>query len=127
MCISTHPFFRETDFKKSLDCDRIAPMDCSPITDTLYLGTTPESEDYNRLRDLGITLVINMRIEQRPHPDQHNEPMRVIHYRTIDHPFLPIPMKKARALRWMKSQAAEKFSFTVMVGGTARLRWLPAF
>ena len=92
MCISTHPFFRETDFKKSLDCDRIAPMDCSPITDTLYLGTTPESEDYNRLRDLGITLVINMRIEQRPHPDQHNEPMRVIHYRTIDHPFLPIPM-----------------------------------
>ena len=67
-------------------------MDCSLITESLYLGTTPEREDYDRLRDLGITLVINMRMEQRPHPDSHNEPMPVLHYRTIDHPFLPIPL-----------------------------------
>jgi protein-tyrosine phosphatase len=68
-------------------------MDCSPITDTLYLGTTPEKpEDYNQLRSLGITLVINMRIEQRPNPDPHNQPLRTLHFRTIDHPFFPIPI-----------------------------------
>lgn len=68
-------------------------MDCSPITNTLYLGTTPEPDDYDHLRSLGITLVINMRFEQRPHPDPHNEPMQTIHLRTIDHPFFPIPMR----------------------------------
>jgi len=68
-------------------------MDCSPITDTLFLGTTPEPEDYDRLRSLGISLVINMRVEQPPHRDLHNEPMCTLHYRTFDHPILPIPIR----------------------------------
>jgi protein tyrosine phosphatase (PTP) superfamily phosphohydrolase (DUF442 family) len=69
-------------------------MDCSPITDSLSLGTTPENpEDYERLRKLGITLVINMRVEKRPRPDVHPEPIRTIHFRTIDHPFFPIPIR----------------------------------
>ncbi len=67
-------------------------MDCSPITPTLYLGTTPEPEDYKRLRALGITYVINMRFEQRPHADPHPEPIYTLHFRTFDHPFFPIPM-----------------------------------
>ena len=67
-------------------------MDCSRITDTLYLGTTPEPEDYDHLRARGITLVINMRIEKRPNPDFHHEPIRTLHFRTFDHPFFPIPI-----------------------------------
>lgn len=67
-------------------------MDCSPITPTLYLGTTPEPEDYPRLRALGITYVINMRFEQRPHADPHPEPIYTLHFRTFDHPLLPIPI-----------------------------------
>ncbi|GAB4580448.1 MAG: hypothetical protein Fur0022_31890 [Anaerolineales bacterium] len=67
-------------------------MDCSPITETLYLGTTPEPEDYNRLRALGITCIINMRFEQRPYPDPHPQPISTLHLRTFDHPFLPIPI-----------------------------------
>ena len=67
-------------------------MDCSLITPTLYLGTTPEPEDYPRLRALGITYVINMRFEQRPHADPHPEPIYTLHFRTFDHPLFPIPM-----------------------------------
>lgn len=67
-------------------------MDCSCITDTLYLGTTPAPKDYDYLRALGITLVINMRFEQRPFPDPYHEPMRALHFRTFDHPFFPIPI-----------------------------------
>jgi protein-tyrosine phosphatase len=61
-------------------------MDCSSITDSLYLGTTPEREDYDHL-------VINMRIEKRPNPDFHHEPIRTIHFRTFDHPLFPIPIR----------------------------------
>jgi len=68
-------------------------MDCSPITDTLFLGTTPTPRDYDHLRSLGITLVINMRVEQRPHPDPHHEPIRTLRFRTFDSPFLPIPLR----------------------------------
>lgn len=68
-------------------------MDCSQITSTLFLGTTPELEDYARLHELGITLVINMRIEKRPVPDPHNKPVWTLHYRTFDHPLIPIPIQ----------------------------------
>lgn len=67
-------------------------MDCSPITHTLYLGTTPNPKDYDYLRTLGVTLVINMRFEQRPFPDPYHEPMRALHFRTFDHPLFPIPI-----------------------------------
>ena len=38
-------------------------MNFSPITGDLFIGTTPSTNDYNRLRDLGVRLVINMRKE----------------------------------------------------------------
>jgi hypothetical protein len=72
--------------------DKIVPMDCSPITNSLFLGTTPKKEDYSRLRELGITRVINMRIEKRPYPDLYHEPIQTIHFRTFDHPYFPIPI-----------------------------------
>ncbi len=49
-------------------------MDISKINEDLYVGTTPATEDYDLLRDRGVTLVINMRFESRPHPDDHNPP-----------------------------------------------------
>lgn len=68
-------------------------MNYDRINEYLYIGTTPESVDYNELRDLGIELVINMRFERRPHPDVHNPPMDVLWLRTFDTPLLPIPMR----------------------------------
>jgi protein tyrosine phosphatase (PTP) superfamily phosphohydrolase (DUF442 family) len=38
-------------------------MDFSAITDDLFIGTTPSVSDYDHLRELGVQLVINMRIE----------------------------------------------------------------
>jgi protein-tyrosine phosphatase len=69
-------------------------MDFSPITPDLFIGTTPSAEDYNRLRDLGVRLVINMRFEHRPAPDPHAEPLSLLWLRTIDSPFFPIPVRK---------------------------------
>jgi protein-tyrosine phosphatase len=68
-------------------------MECSRITETLYLGTTPKPEDYDYLRNLGITLVINMRVEQRPFPDPHNPELPSLWFRTFDSPIIPIPMR----------------------------------
>lgn len=41
----------------------ISHMNFSPITDDLFIGTTSSTEDYNYLRELGVRLVINMRVE----------------------------------------------------------------
>ena len=68
-------------------------MDCSQITDELFIGRTPHTEDYDHLRSLGVQLVINMRIERKPYPDEHNPPMPVIRLPTIDSPLFPIPMR----------------------------------
>ena len=68
-------------------------MDCSQITDDLFIGRTPHTEDYDHLRSLGVQLVINMRIERKPYPDEHNPPMPVIRLPTIDSPLFPIPMR----------------------------------
>lgn len=69
-------------------------MNFSKITDFLYIGTTPRSEDYPTLRDLGVGLVINMRFERRPYPDRHDPPMRVLWLPSVDSPFFPISIKK---------------------------------
>lgn len=45
-------------------------MDFSPITCDLFIGATP------LVRDLGVQLVINMRIEHRPRPDPRAEARR---------------------------------------------------
>jgi protein-tyrosine phosphatase len=69
-------------------------MDFSPITPDLFIGTTPSVDDYPRLRDLGVRLVINMRFEHPPAPDPYAEPLSLLWLRTIDSPFFPIPVRK---------------------------------
>lgn len=68
-------------------------MNYSEITENLYIGTTPGPEDYAELRRLGIRLVINMRVERRPYPDAHIEPMRVLWLPSFDSPLVPIPIR----------------------------------
>jgi protein tyrosine phosphatase (PTP) superfamily phosphohydrolase (DUF442 family) len=67
-------------------------MNYSFITPDLFVGTTPSVDDYQRLRELGVRLVINMRREQGPAPDPHAEPLSLLWLRTFDNPFFPIPL-----------------------------------
>lgn len=83
---------RRPDFPSS--CDTIRPMDFSKITEDLFIGTTPSVRDYDRLRDLGVRLVINMRLTYGPRPDPHDPPLLLLWLRTIDSPFFPIPIAK---------------------------------
>lgn len=69
-------------------------MNFSPITDDLFIGTTPSTEDYNHLRDLGVRLVINMRFSIGPRPDLHHTPIQTLWLRSIDSPFFPIAIHK---------------------------------
>jgi protein-tyrosine phosphatase len=71
-------------------------VDCTQITDTLFVGTMPESADYDALRDLGVQLVINMRFERRLRPDPHDPPLSFLWLPTIDHPLFPIPLRSLR-------------------------------
>lgn len=66
----------------------------SNITDDLFIGTTPLVSDYDGLRELGIRLIINMRLTRSPYPDPHHTPIRLLWLRTIDSPFFPIPIAK---------------------------------
>ena len=68
-------------------------MNFSPITADLFIGTTPSKEDYNTLRGLGVTLVINMRVEYRPRKDPHPTPLELLWLPTFDSPLVPIPMR----------------------------------
>jgi protein-tyrosine phosphatase len=74
-------------------CDNISPMDFSPVTDSLFIGTTPSPNDYNYLRELGVKLVINMRMEYRPRKDTVTPPLRLLWLPTFDSPLIPIPIK----------------------------------
>jgi protein-tyrosine phosphatase len=69
-------------------------MDFSWITGDLLIGKTPLVEDYDRLRDLGVALVISMRFEKRPAPDPHDPPLDLLWLRTFDNPILVIPIRK---------------------------------
>jgi protein-tyrosine phosphatase len=71
-------------------------MDFSEITENLFIGTTPRTEAYQLLRRLGVGLVINMRVERRPHPDYHNPPLPVLWLPTFDSPLVPIPLSYLR-------------------------------
>jgi hypothetical protein len=66
----------------------------SNITDDLFIGNTPLASDYDGLRELGIQLIINMRFSRGPYPDPHQTPIRLLWLRTIDSPFIPIPVSK---------------------------------
>lgn len=65
----------------------------SQINDFLYIGTTPEVEDYQRLLSDGIDLVINMRFWTNPHPIDPIEGMKFLWLRSFDNPFIKIPMR----------------------------------
>jgi protein-tyrosine phosphatase len=65
-------------------------VDFSQITDFLYVGATPLPKDYQTLRSLGVSLVINMRVERRPHLDPHDPPLPVLWLPSFDSPFIPI-------------------------------------
>ena len=69
-------------------------MDFSQITNDLYIGTHPEAEDYNLLRDLGVRLVINMRFARGPYTDEHPEAMKLLWLRSIDSPLIAISLQK---------------------------------
>lgn len=81
------------DFFTAITCDTISRMNFSPITDDLFIGTTPSAEDYNHLRGLGVRLVINMRVEYRPRKDPHPTPLELLWLPTFDSPLVPIPMR----------------------------------
>ena len=66
----------------------------SNITDDLFIGTTPLASDYDGLRELGIRLIINMRLMHGPFPDPYHTPIKLLWFRTFDSPFFPIPISK---------------------------------
>ena len=68
-------------------------MNFSQITDCLFVGDTPRLEDYDLLRELGVRLVINMRLEKRPIIDLHNPPLDFLWLPTVDTPGLVIPIR----------------------------------
>ncbi len=67
-------------------------MNYSQITENLYLGTTPKGRDYDLLHELGVKLVINMRIGAPPVRDHHLPPMRSLWLPAFDSPLIPIPI-----------------------------------
>ena len=76
-------------------------MDFSEISSDLLIGTTPAAANYDRLRGLGVRLVINMRVTRPPYPDPHQPPLNFLWLPSFDTMFLPIPvftlMRGARA------------------------------
>ncbi len=69
-------------------------MDFSEITKDLYIGTTPDAQDYNNLRELGVRLVINMRFARGPRPDLHPDALNFLWLRSIDSPVFLISLQK---------------------------------
>jgi len=69
-------------------------MNISTITDDLFIGNMPSLKDYDRLRELGIRLIINMRFSRGPEPDAHHQPISTLWLRSIDSPFFPISIQK---------------------------------
>jgi len=68
-------------------------MDYSKITDSLYIGRTPKTKDYSVLHELGVELVINMRIGYPPRRDPNSPPIKSLWLPWIDSPLFPIPMR----------------------------------
>jgi protein tyrosine phosphatase (PTP) superfamily phosphohydrolase (DUF442 family) len=67
-------------------------MDFSEITPDLLIGTTPSAADYDRLRSLGVRLVINMRFTRPPYADPHPTPLDFLWLPSVDTMFFPIPV-----------------------------------
>lgn len=75
-----------------MTCGKIAPMNFSRITDSLFIGDTPSVADYDQLRDLGVRLIINMRFEKPPAPDLHRPPLKLLWLPSVDNPLFVIPI-----------------------------------
>ena len=69
-------------------------MNFSQITDHLFIGSQPSFTDYDRLRRLGIRLIINMRFSRGPQPDPHHQPISTLWLHSIDSPLFPISIQK---------------------------------
>lgn len=69
-------------------------MDISQITDHLFIGRQPALTDYDRLHELGIRLIINMRFSRGPQPDSHPQPISTLWLPSIDSPLFPISLRK---------------------------------
>ena len=69
-------------------------MNLSQITDDLFIGNTPSRKDYNRLRDLGVRLIINMRLTSAPKLDPRQQSIKALWLRSIDSPFFPLSIQK---------------------------------
>ncbi len=67
-------------------------MNFSSITDNLLVGTTPTRRDFDLLREMGVSLVINMRWMPGPRPRSDDPALHYICFRTFDNPMLPIPL-----------------------------------
>ncbi len=68
-------------------------MNYSPITDNLLIGTSPGRRDFDMLRGLGVSLVINMRWMPGPRPPVDDPSLRYVWFRTFDNPLIPIPIR----------------------------------
>ena len=85
-------------------------MNFSQITNDLFIGTTPLVEDYQRLHELGVRLVINMRLLVRPYENPFDLPLDFLWLPTIDSPTFPISIRKL----WRGTQTALE---TIREGG----------
>ncbi|HSB66912.1 MAG TPA: dual specificity protein phosphatase, partial [Anaerolineales bacterium] len=61
-------------------------------TENLYIGRTPKTIHYAFMHELGIKLVINMRIGLPPRRDPISPPVSSLWLPCIDSPLFPIPM-----------------------------------
>ncbi|HTP02084.1 MAG TPA: dual specificity protein phosphatase [Anaerolineales bacterium] len=68
-------------------------MNYSAITDNLFVGTSPRKADFDILRELGVSLVINMRWMPGPRPARDDAELHYVRFRTFDNPLLPIPLR----------------------------------
>jgi hypothetical protein len=71
-------------------------VDFSKITDHLYIGTTPYPEDYPVLLEMGVGLVINMRVELPPRRPHLTTPIRILWLPSFDSPLIPISVRFLR-------------------------------
>lgn len=66
-------------------------MDISPITDYLYVGAQPLASDADKLKALGVQLIISMRGSRRPPKALTQPPLNTLWLRSFDTPLTPIP------------------------------------
>jgi len=85
-------------------------MEFSQITPDLFIGGMPTAADYERLHNLGVRLVLNMRFARRLPEGVFQPPFDVLWLRTLDNPFFPIPLSKLM-------QGAQAALATIAQGG----------